>query len=126
MGVSISFKGVLGTGVDGRRALMVLFFLFILYFCFVFVILSGFLILLTLAWLHFSLRAQSQDLSALSRAASVVLRAEEKEKEKEADEKLNSRVQEALLAAFGLKSSEKEKVEKNKEKNGFGDYSMVC
>ena len=29
-----------------------------------FVILSGFLVLLTLAWLHFSLRAQTQDLSA--------------------------------------------------------------
>ena len=33
-------------------------------FCFVFVILSGFLVLLTLAWLHFSLRAHVQDLSA--------------------------------------------------------------
>ena len=33
-------------------------------FCYVFVVLSGFLVLITLAWLHFSLRAQSQDLSA--------------------------------------------------------------
>ena len=33
-------------------------------FCFVFVIISGFLVLLTLAWLHFSLRAQTQDLNA--------------------------------------------------------------
>ena len=33
-------------------------------FCFIFVILSGFLVLLTLAWLHFSLRAQTQDLNA--------------------------------------------------------------
>lgn len=33
-------------------------------FCFVFVLLSGFLVLLTLAWLHFSLRAQTQDLNA--------------------------------------------------------------
>merc|ERR1712223_609781 len=31
-------------------------------FCFIFVILSGFLVLLTLVWLHFSLRAQTQDL----------------------------------------------------------------
>ena len=33
-------------------------------FCFIFVIISGFMVLITLAWLHFSLRAQTQDLNA--------------------------------------------------------------
>ena len=33
-------------------------------FCFAFVIISGFMVLITLAWLHFSLRSQTQDLNA--------------------------------------------------------------
>lgn len=32
--------------------------------CYFFVVLSGFLVLLTLAWLHFALRAQTQDINA--------------------------------------------------------------
>ena len=33
-------------------------------FCFAFVIISGFMVLITLTWLHFSLRSQTQDLNA--------------------------------------------------------------
>lgn len=39
--------------------------------CYFFVVLSGFLVLLTLAWLHFSLRAQTQDLNAQLRQGAI-------------------------------------------------------
>ncbi len=43
-------------------------------FCFFFVILSGFLVLVTLAWLHFALRGRTEDLNAQIRQGRKLIK----------------------------------------------------